>query len=54
MGEGKFKLIPQSFTHLMFDSNPFDFLSSVEHKRRCLAENPSCSIPYNRVDSERN
>ncbi len=34
-------------------SNPFDFFSfffSVKHKRRCLAECPSCSFSYSEGD----
>lgn len=36
-----------SFTHLHAVPNPYDFLSSLEHKRRCLAECLSRSFPFN-------
>ncbi len=31
-------------------SNPYDWLSSVEHKRRCLAECSCCSFPYSKSE----
>lgn len=34
-----------SFSHIV--PNLCAFLSSMEHKRRCFAECPSCSFPYN-------
>ncbi len=39
--------ILSSFTHSHYRQNQCDFLSSVEHKMRCLVECPNCSFPYN-------